>query len=1712
MQQDPSGQPFVVARERRDATVVIRGYVYQVNTTLLRWIELQPDQWLELEAGEDIDILQQAVTSENQMDRLFEAIKCRERNLTLRSPEALAALASFQEHRKGNPALRLFFRYITNSSIGTENPPVTRVGTPGIHLWERIRCGSMMGREKVPAISAMRTFLRKSARPSELAQDTWDLFVGYLKQCSIPEFNRFIDAFEWSTDQPSANDIDGRVRYSLVARGKVKSVDEAGPAFEHLFHFVFALLSKRSRKILTAETLEEELKRIDQSETGRNILCSLRLLETAILSRFDRLERQIAPLQPGISEISATVNRIERTLVSRPESRLEDSVGAPLRAEVRGGHVPNPPSLAATGAVYEIGKPAASIVFSALLAQNEELAATVVAQAKSQIGAIREAAQKGRRSEALQALTAQKTNRAAWQVLPSEKRAELLRLEASILLSSEGGVATARRILDEAEALVPTENGLRLQACIACWERDLDKAMALLRGKQQPESLNLLAVLLMLAGRDDESWQTLPSLDSDPAVRAETLRIRALNLLHKRDIGGARTEVDQALVAEPEWPSLQLMSAMISYYEALSPAVIPSHVQEWPEVSSPVFALNTREAKAKLREAADIFAHWAQWPENSVEERRLLEVWCLACLVADRARREEASTYAKKVLAADAAQYRIIPWVLAQRYEGLDLSAAENAFAEVVASGRAKVFQVVALVMLQLVSSRAVDALSVLDATKGLFIAHNSKNGWHHWRALALLTAGELAQAESELNQFDQVEKLDPLWGEIQRIASQLSGDWDSYAALLKLRYLSTKTVSALFEYCDFQAHRQQWTSVSELAADLLEYIGTPEALFLAAVAIFNIRKPRECLNILDSRRDFLTDETRGEELERLSIACHRKLGQLMPARQQAEHLCDRAGSTENLLLLAQLQLDTGDSKALALNARQLSQRQDLSSEQALRVAVLVRQEDFQLARSLWRRSIANNPPDDAVGSAISLGYHLGLDRELGSLLVRMNDLGDRGVSGIQRKSLDDVIEHMKNHRKNVDWLGTLYNQGEMTIHLIPTNIRGHLADLYHGGLSSCESEPEKAAPALFAVHGGRSTMEGFPSAIPGWRLNVDVTSLLLAQHLDILPKLEKVFRPLRVPPSIFLALGAMQDSISAAQLSQIEAAREVLASVASGTVGILEPSIPDSKDNDLVATGGAGWAKLYELSRSAGGRVIDFLPKVTMSPTATMPPDADARLANCRTIVESLQQHGALSTDDYLSSLKELGTEGQRPSVGAPISRDTEIFCDSGIAKLLAGAKLLRPICRTFRLQMLREDVNGLKEVLSNYERAQELAGWISALSGHVRQGITHETYEFMPIAVQQDDANDLKNSSFDVKCLFELLTFTPEPSDVIWVDDRYLNAYQRRDCVPIVSILEILKVLVAARKLTPTEYYRLLTRLRAAKCAYIPLESGEILYHLSQAPVTANALTETPELAILRRYWAESLGRGKTLLRPTSANGSGEIAFLLNSARAVRDALTGLWRKNISESDEQRETRAEWLLQALYIDYLGIHAVAELPPSETQDHELIGVSVGSLIVAGLDMLVSSNCTPQSLHDYLHWLSHRVLRNAFERDVHVLERTGAFIQTTLREHWQTVTPEEKIRAARLYQFILEILPIELREIIQADRELARALSIGTISLVGVGDIRFSKEEYLKAAREAVNGRCSSAKVWASAEEITFEPAGDGILLKKPTGETLSVT
>ena len=55
---------------------MFHGFKYQVDLTILRWLRLQPEQTLELERGEDIDVVTRALSGPtDEQERVLEQVK-----------------------------------------------------------------------------------------------------------------------------------------------------------------------------------------------------------------------------------------------------------------------------------------------------------------------------------------------------------------------------------------------------------------------------------------------------------------------------------------------------------------------------------------------------------------------------------------------------------------------------------------------------------------------------------------------------------------------------------------------------------------------------------------------------------------------------------------------------------------------------------------------------------------------------------------------------------------------------------------------------------------------------------------------------------------------------------------------------------------------------------------------------------------------------------------------------------------------------------------------------------------------------------------------------------------------------------------------------------------------------------------------------------------------------------------------------------------------------------------------------------------------------------------------------------------------------------------------------------------------------------------------------------------------------------------------------
>tara|TARA_R110002049_G_scaffold300016_1_gene490570 strand:- start:10991 stop:15193 length:4203 start_codon:yes stop_codon:yes gene_type:complete len=243
----------------RDAAHIIRGFVYQTDLTILRWLSLNDQDCLHLESGEDIDLIVNHLAGEvSSEERLQEQVKSRKRNLTLRSADAVSTVANAVESLLKNPSAIFRFLFTTNAGIGQERGFPRLAGLKTLEAWGALR-DTIEPAERLLIVKGVRRVLGATVRPRKLPSPTWNVFQQWLNSIDNPGLERFIRSFEWSTGNPVSEQLEDTICRYLQDNGFALTFDEAKAVYCRLFLTVFRTLSGDGLKLLTAKDLRNTL-------------------------------------------------------------------------------------------------------------------------------------------------------------------------------------------------------------------------------------------------------------------------------------------------------------------------------------------------------------------------------------------------------------------------------------------------------------------------------------------------------------------------------------------------------------------------------------------------------------------------------------------------------------------------------------------------------------------------------------------------------------------------------------------------------------------------------------------------------------------------------------------------------------------------------------------------------------------------------------------------------------------------------------------------------------------------------------------------------------------------------------------------------------------------------------------------------------------------------------------------------------------------------------------------------------------------------------------------------------------------------------------------------------------------------------------------------------------------------------------------------------
>jgi hypothetical protein len=271
---------------KRDAHASFAGFVFQVNLTIRDWLHLLPGQHLELEAGEDIDLIQAAVAGGLQGERLFKQVKqLRGKRLGLGSADALEAIANFCEHRSTKPGENLKFRFLTTTTASKERKWTGPDN--GIVIWEKVRSGKILGDERKSALGKIKILLKEYVPkvPKAMRKHFVAAVLG-----DDDTFAAVVDSFEWAMGSGDHKAIQAEILHILEKSPMSQRAGGVNRVYRDLFAFVFQLLTEPGPKKLTQALLESEIRVSDEE-----LLAASRLREW--IDKVARLELEIKELK-----------------------------------------------------------------------------------------------------------------------------------------------------------------------------------------------------------------------------------------------------------------------------------------------------------------------------------------------------------------------------------------------------------------------------------------------------------------------------------------------------------------------------------------------------------------------------------------------------------------------------------------------------------------------------------------------------------------------------------------------------------------------------------------------------------------------------------------------------------------------------------------------------------------------------------------------------------------------------------------------------------------------------------------------------------------------------------------------------------------------------------------------------------------------------------------------------------------------------------------------------------------------------------------------------------------------------------------------------------------------------------------------------------------------------------------------------------------------
>lgn len=1261
------------------------------------------------------------------------------------------------------------------------------------------------------------------------------------------------------------------------------------------------------------------------------------------------------------------------------------------------------------------GPPAGGVVSAALIGQLSAAQSSLSNAVQDLLATGLERLRCGDTAGAEEILAATRSGQ-TWEMLTDEVKATALRLSGSMAFQRDN-YDEAQIACDTAMSLHATEP--RLAARLAAHRDGPSAGLRVLGKPSSIEGRQVEAGLLLSDHRLDEAEAVIDSLLRDNSSAPETLRLKG-TLEHLR--GHRLTALEFAQLAEeaaPSWRNIIQFAAVARYAASLSPST-PKLIAFHPN-PPPAPLVKQDAASIEMRRQALVgFEKLLRLPGEDLPTLKLFRLACLGLLPG---READAAQQCRDILQSNPLCLEAVYWSLSRGYE-IDRDTICARLEAIYASGEASEDQVrcLALLAIELRGGEA-DCATMLETSvhKLSDEARQEAEEWiRRFRLHAALPGDPPNGLEESLDYSRTKDALEDLLG---RSPPDVAG-----------YHLAERTADAT------------WWELLEPFVDALAGFETAPAIKLAAHILFATRSASETLAFLNRHLSAFPESRLPTDLLRVQIGCLSNLGNFPEAIRIASTIAAETGRAVDRLNLAQMYAMSGNAQACGPIIRTALAQDELDAEEAFRFSVVLAVEDVSLAQKLWLSANQKGIPDSILLPALMHAYKLGLDKECGPLMVRLNLRANDGSGDVWTASVDDMVEQMKEHRERVEDVTAHLRVGAVSIHSVPSSVIGPLVSVYQLDAAAGDRAHQRV---LFLRHGGRPRSLTPAKPWQDWQILLDVTGLLIADQLGLLGHVEALAAPTVISRSLVELLYGFERDVTHQQAARVQALREIMSARAKGLLAL---SSGDSSELETVR---------YAQDRS--------------------------EISEAGPTVEGMIQ--TLGGKDVEAG----NNEGQSRLALTP-PRGSRLFFNHNTLESISASGCLVPMLGQYRCEISQEAFDDVVAEVEAAEAGDKLSKRIRDLRERVATGLQNGRYVVSARdylgggeGTEEGELIGRREVSALEACLFDLIQAPGIKGAFHWCDDRYLSSFSHSNENIVVGVVEVLNALVRDGLVSEDEGRAKLLQLRSGGSIFIPLDTTEVIAWLNMAPIVDGILVETPALIVLRRNLAAALRQdpylkiGDNPAFPTLSGRPDETLFLTASQKVLEDCIFQIWADGEASEDVCR-ARCDWLWANLRVEQC-VRATPDTDPG--RGNEVLTAVLFAGILAKLPTLIFGKTIRESW-DRQQALAAWFSAAALEPRSHAMRFQGLvaeYFRTLINETFGSeMEREEEGRqvALRLRQEHMRMLPDSIQDLILEDSEFAARVGTEALQIIAIENEKFDVESFWSSVIRALrNGRSS---------------------------------